>query len=232
MANISQIKSYIQYITNHRKENKLELKATKHKYNVEIRGCISASIFAHDLEKIFTFKLLKYVDNYIDVINDNILPDEIFNKSFSIHDGWIYSPLAIEILRPTELFKYISKFNKSSYIASEDEIYEVIDNIKMLCEMFGEDPRAFYLRNYNCFRFGNSSLARKVIEFELDLDFHDYHNRGTHSLTVYDIFDKQNKHFNPGLVYHAFITCLTQYGVNICEALGLNDTYEGINDRV
>lgn len=232
MVNFNQIKSYVRYIRNHRKENKLELKASKYKYNLEIRGCISASTLIHDLEKIFTFKLLKYSNNYIDVVNGDILRDDVFNKPFSNHDEWIYSPLAIETLRPMELFKYLSKFNKKSYIASDDEIYEVIDNIKMLCGMFGEDPRAFYLRNYNCFRFGKSSLARIMIEDELDISFDEYYDRGTYALTVHDIFNKEHKCFNPGLAYHAFISGLTQCGVDLYDALGLSDTYEGINDKV
>ena len=232
MSKINQIKSYIQYIKNHRKENKLIVNETKNRYNVEVRGCISASIFSHDLNKLFTFKFLKYVNLYNEVADGTTLPDDIFIKPFSNHDDWIYSPIAIETLRQMELFKYILAFNKTSYISSDEEVYEIIDNIKKLCEMFGEDPRAFYLRNYNCFRFGNRSLARIVIEDELGINFDDYFNKDTQALTVYDIFDKSNEYFSPGLAYHAFITCLNQYGVNIYEALGLDDTYQGINDRV
>lgn len=232
MTKFRKLKAYVRIINEHRAINKRMVKESKVNFNKEVRGCIASSAFIHDLNKLFTFKIFKLIDTHEELISTTTQKMCCYNQPFSHHDGWMYTTLAIETLRDTELFKYISKFNNTSFIASDDEVYEVINNIKMLCGMFGEDPRAFYLRNYNCFRFGNSSLARLVIEDELNIDFDDYYDRGTHALTVHDIFNKEHEHFNPGLAYHAFIVGLTQYGVNLYEVLGLRDTYQGINDKV
>lgn len=233
MQNLNKIKSYTQYIMNHRRENKNNVRATKKNYNSEVRGCIWASILAHDLDKLFTLKLFDYVDIYTDIMNNGMVQHrDIFNRPFSTHDQWIYSHRAIELLKSMELFKYLSCFDRSSYISSDEEIDEIVDNINTLCEVFGEDPRAFYLRNYNCFKFGNASLARRMIEFQLDIDFDDYFVKDRPLLTVYEVFDKNNKHFMDGYAYHVFVTCLVHYGVNVYESLGLTDTYVGINDKI
>lgn len=233
MTKMERVKLYVAEVKKHRKVNQELTRKSRKYYNSEVRGCISASAFAHDLNKIFSYKIFKYMDMNERIKAAGYIPAEIYNAPFSSHDSWMYSSMVVEMVREMELYKYITVFNcRSTLVPTENELDEVVNNIKMLCELFGEDPRAFYLRNYNCFRFSNSSKARVLIEFLLEIDFDDYFDSEERLVTVYDIFNKNNSSFNPGLAYHAFIKCLTEYGVNIYQALGLTDVYEGINDRV
>lgn len=236
MKQLKLVRKYVKSVQSHRAEVKREANVKKRYYNKSIRGCIMARTIFHDLDKVFTLDLLRLAKLNDDLIYDPMLKESCYIRPFSHHDTFMYTIQAVEMVKNMELFKHISLFNRRKYyILTFEELDEIVNNIKTLAKHFGENPAAFYLRNYHCFNFDLSSFERQYIEGGLEIDFSDFFEIeseiGTMK-TVYDAFDKSNPYFNDSYAYHVFVTCLVNYGVNILDALCIKDTYKLINDEV
>ena len=230
MANLNQIMEFIKYIRKHRKENKARIKETLHQYNFPIRMSIKCNGAVHDLHKVSPFSISRYSEIYNDAVRCIDFSKHAFKYEFSKQDEWIYTPVAIEAIRDTKLFKLISKFNNDEIIETEEDLEELADNIKTVCGIFGENPASFYLRNYYSFGL-EEHYERKYIETLLEIDFDDYFDYDPEA-TVEQVFDKCRYNFDDEFCYFVFVACLNRYGVNMYEVLGLDDIYFGINDQI
>lgn len=230
MKKLSRIKEFIKYVRGHRKQSMVRAKQTIDNYNFTVRMCIKCNEFFHDLHKISPFSVSKYSEIYDELIRDIDFPRHCLKYEFSQHDEWIYTPLAIETIRDSKLFRIISRFNREETLKTYEDLVEFVDNIKTVCELFGENPASFYLRNYYSFGL-DSHRKRKVVELLLEIEFDDYFDYDVDA-TVEQAFDKYREEFCDQYSHFVFMTCLNRYGVNMYEVLKLNDTYEGINDEV
>lgn len=230
MKKLNRIKEFIKYIREHRKQNKARVKETINNYNFAVRMCIKCNGVSHDLHKISPLTISKYSETYDELIRGIDFPKHGLKYEFSQHDEWIYTPLAIETIRDTKLFRIISKFNKEETVDTYQDVEELVDNIKKVCEIFGENPASFYLRNYNSFAL-DLNCKRKLVEMLLEIEFDDYFDYDSEA-TVEQVFDKSREEFSDQYSQFVFMTCLNRYGVNMYEVLKLDDIYEGINDEV
>ena len=113
---------------------------------------------------------------------------------------------------------------------TEEDLEELVDNIKKVCKIFGENPASFYLRNYYSFGL-EGYYERKLVESLLEIEFDDYFHYDPEA-TVEEVFDKSRDKFCDQFSQFVFMACLNRYGVNMYEVLELNGIYHGINDEI
>ena len=143
MSKLNEIKEFIKYIIKHRKESTARIKETIHSYNLPVRICIKCNSLCHDLHKISPFSIFKYSQIYNDAVRHVDFSKHRLLYEFSEHDEWIYTPLAIETIRDSKLFRAISKFNKEEIFETEEDLEELVDKIKKVLKIYVKNPASF-----------------------------------------------------------------------------------------
>lgn len=187
------------------------------KYSIPYKLLLIIKYTVHDLNKIFSPHILRYVKQY-DLHSNNI---DGYDDLLCWHDKWAIEPIVTQPMEYPVLNKFLNSKRNQSF-SSDYEILDFCDELFDLCRLFGEDCVSFYLRNYNHFNIASAD-ERYYVENDLCISFDKYIYEYTEGLCIHEIFDKDNYYYDEHFAKYVAKSLLFNFGVNIYDVLNIDE---------